>query len=54
MIKRFGSSPVGPLSPAVSQASSMLTAEEGQITWMEGDQPTQTDRQVYNCKGIDL
>jgi hypothetical protein len=40
------SSPVRPGSPALSQASSMLTADEGQIVWMEGAEPTQTDRQV--------
>ena len=41
------SSPVrGSASPAPSQASSMCTADEGLIIWMEGTEPTQTDRQV--------
>lgn len=35
-----------PSSPAASVASSMLTADTGLVVWMEGKDPTQTDRQV--------
>ena len=36
-----------PSSPAASVASSMLTADTGMVVWMEGKDPTQTDRQVF-------
>jgi len=36
-----------PSSPAASVASSMLTADTGLVVWMEGKDPTQTDRQVF-------
>jgi len=36
-----------PSSPAASVASSMLTADTGMVVWMEGKDPTQTDKQLF-------